>query len=397
MPATAPKTGAPIAANYFLLFASWAVLSPYLQLYLKARGLAESRIGLLLGLLEIAGVAGPLVIGRLADRLHTYRALLAACFLIPVAVLASMETTTRFPAYVAAMLAIGFTYRAVIPLLDSIVSRLLTDPVRQYGRLRVAGGFGFVALSVVLQIGGWVTGEASRPILIAFGLTACGAAAAVKLLPPVPDLKVHRQSRTTQQPGSGFDAAFWAVIGVIFLGRFGIGAYYSFFSLYLKQTFPGSGVSLLWAIGPFAEFVTIWYSGAMIRRWGMRAMFMVSLAAVTVRLLLFVVAPNLTVVALAQLLHAFTFGTFHTTAVAFINAKINLARRGTGMAVYNAVGIGLATFLASAAGGWMIETRGFVALFVAYAAVPVIGILALLGLRRAFVFGPPATPPETGQ
>ncbi len=381
------RISASVFTNYFLLFASWAVLSPYLQLYLKARGLAESRIGLLLGLMEIAGVAGPLVIGRLADRRCAYRALLAAGFLIPVAVLGAMETTRFFPAYVAGMLVVGFTYRAVIPLLDSLVSRLLPYPDRQYGRLRVAGSFGFIAISVVLQATGWVTGETSRPILIAFGATAACAAAAVALIPPAAQSRQERRNGTRAELGGGFDAAFWAIIGIIFLGRFGIGAYYAFFSLYLKQAFPGSGVSLLWAIGPLAEIATIWYSGALIRRWGLRAMFIVSLGAVTLRLLLFVAAPNLAVVALAQILHAFTFGTFHTTAVSFVNAKIEPSRRGTGMAIYNAVGIGLATFLASALGGYVIEAHGFVALFMGYAGVPVVGIVALLFLRRAFVAG----------
>lgn len=380
------RISASVFTNYFLLFASWAVLSPYLQLYLKARGLAESRIGLLLGLMEIAGVAGPLVIGRLADRRGAYRALLAAGFLIPVAVLGTMETTRFFPAYVAGMLVVGFTYRAVIPLLDSLVSRLLQDPDRQYGRLRVAGSFGFIAISVVLQASGWVTGETSRPILIAFAATAACAAAAVALMPPAAQSRQdQRRKCTSAELGGGFDAAFWVVIGIIFLGRFGIGAYYAFFSLYLKHTFPGSGVSLLWAIGPLAEIATIWFSGALIRRWGLRTMFIVSLGAVTLRLLLFVAAPNLAVVALAQLLHAFTFGTFHTTAVSFVNAKIEPSRRGMGMAIYNAVGIGLATFMASALGGYVIEAHGFVALFVGYAAVPVVGIVALLFLRRAFV------------
>ena len=59
------------------------------------------------------------------------------------------------------------------------------------------------------------------------------------------------------------------------------------------------------------------------------------------------------------------------------------------------MGVGLATFLASAAGGWVIEARGFDALFISYAAAPVIGILALLGLRKAFVFETP--PPETAR
>ena len=167
------------------------------------------------------------------------------------------------------------------------------------------------------------------------------------------------------------------MIGVVFLGRFGMGAYYSFFSLYLKQTFPRASVSLLWAIGPLAEAVTIWFSGPLIRRWGVRTLFTVSLAAISVRLGFFIIAPSIAVVALAQLLHALAFGTFHTTAIAYVNGKVAHERRGMGMAIYSAVGNGLPSFLASVAGGYLLQYRGFDTLFLMYAAVPLLGIVVL--------------------
>ena len=82
--------------------------------------------------------------------------------------------------------------------------------------------------------------------------------------------------------------------------------------------------------------MTIWFSGPLIRRWGIRTLLVVSLAAISVRLGLFIIAPSIAVVALAQLLHAFTFGTFHTAAIAFINGKIGHEDRGVGMAIYGA-------------------------------------------------------------
>jgi hypothetical protein len=42
--------------------------APYLQLFLKARGLPLSRMGLLLGIQELAGIGGPIILGHLADR-----------------------------------------------------------------------------------------------------------------------------------------------------------------------------------------------------------------------------------------------------------------------------------------------------------------------------------------
>jgi MFS transporter, PPP family, 3-phenylpropionic acid transporter len=376
-------------ANYFFLSLANGILMPYLPLYLKARGLPASRIGVLLGCLELAGMAGPMLLGRLADKKAAYRGILAACFIIPMAVMLPMEWTMYFPLFLACIAVLGFTYRATIPLLDSLVSRILADPARQYGQLRVAGSFGFIAISLIVQLTGWVSGDTSGPMLVAFLAAESCAALAVAFLPAAPRLPVSARQGLAEaplhpaaRPFDGFDTKFWAVMGVIFLGRFGIGAYYSFFSLYLKEAFPSANVSLLWAIGPLAEILTIWFSGPLIRRWGIRALLIVSLSAISLRLGLFIVAPTILFVALAQLLHAFTFGTFHTSAVAFVNEKIGHENRGVGMAIYSAGANGLPALLSSAAGGYILQERGFTALFTTYAAVPLVGILILAAFGR---------------
>ena len=87
-------------------------------------------------------------------------------------------------------------------------------------------------------------------------------------------------------------------------------------------------------------------------------------------------APSLVLIAFAQLLHAFTFGTFHTAAVAYVNTKIPAERRGLGMAIYNAIGIGCASFPASVVGGYVVEALGYATLFVVFAAIPLVGVAA---------------------
>jgi PPP family 3-phenylpropionic acid transporter len=121
----------------------------------------------------------------------------------------------------------------------------------------------------------------------------------------------------------------------------------------------------------------MWLSGRLIARWGLRLVLLVSLAAISLRLSLFVLAPALGLIALAQLLHAFTFGTFHPAAVAYVNTKIPAEHRGLGMAIYTAVGIGLASFSASVAGGYVVEAFGYRTLFISYALIPLAAIAIL--------------------
>ena len=391
------RVAAALFANYFLLFVSFGILTPYLQLYLKARGFSPSRIGLLLGIFELAGIAGPILVSRLADSRTAYRALLAGSVAVAMVAFVPLQLTTLLPVSAFLVAVMGFSYRAAVPLLDSTVSRTLRDPGRQYGRFRVAGSIGFISVSLVLQFGGIVSGDSSLSILVAFCAAAMLAVGAVALLPAV---KKNAPRRHAAAHSRAFDARFWIVIGAIFLGRFGMGAYYSFFSLYLRDTFAGSpaaggfsAVSMMWAIGALAEIAPIWFSGRLIGRWGLRAVFIVSLAAITVRMGLFVLAPSLIVISFAQLLHAFTFGSFHTAAVSYVNAKIPSERRGLGMAIYSALGVGLASFLASVAGGYILEAHGYTALFLSYAAVPLAGVLILAVFGRTLL---PRVPARAG-
>jgi PPP family 3-phenylpropionic acid transporter len=372
------RVAAVFFANYFLLFVSFGILTPYLQLFLKARGFSPSRIGLLLGIFELAGIAGPLLVSRLADSRTAYRALLAGSLVVSMIAFVPLQLTALLPLAVFCTALMGFSYRSSSPLLDSAVSRILPDPRRQYGRFRVAGSIGFIVISFVLQFSGIVSGDSSLSILVAFCGSAFLAAGAAAVLPSVPKTAPSPHAAAPGRGDSAFDLRFWAVIAVVFLGRFGMWAYYSFFSLYLHDTFGGSSaVSMMWAIGALAEIAPVWFSGRLIARWGLRSMLVISLASVSTRLLLFVLAPSLAVISLAQLLHAFTFGTFHTAAVAYVNTQIPAERRGLGMAIYNAIGTGLASFLASVAAGYILEAHGYVALFLSFAAVPLGGILIL--------------------
>lgn len=381
--------------GYTLLFSTVAVLTPYLPLYLGARGFSPSRIGLLLGSLELAGIAGPILVTILADRLQRYRRFIVLSLLGSVGCFLLLHATRSFAAVLLLMIALGFANRPTIPLTDALFGRVLEDPVRQYGLVRVAGSLGFLVTSLVLQFTRWVSAADPVSILVGFAVLTAPAAISVALYPPVlrpaeaPSSWAPAPARARRS--SGFDARFWVVIGVLFLARFGMTAHYSFFSLYLRDAFPAANVSAVWAIGAAAEVPMVLLSGRILARFGTRAALTVSVAAIAVRLALYGLFPSLAVVMPAQLLHALTFGLLHTASVAYINATIHASRRGLGMAVNNALSLGLASFLASAAGGYLAEAIGYRALFLAYAAAPVAGV-AVLAVWGRRLFGPRSSP-----
>ncbi len=382
-------------AGYLLLFSTFAILGPYLPLFLRARGFSPSQIGVLMGCMELAGIAGPILLAVLADRRTAYRALLAASLVLSVILLVPLQFSSSLALAVACIAAVGFAYRSSIPLIDSLVGRVLPDPARQYGRVRVAGSVGFVLISVFFQATGLISGDSSLSVLVSFAITAGLTALAAAFLPVVPAARraaeAPRPSAAAAKPPAArpqeFDASFWAVMAVIFLAWFGISAHYSFFSLYLRERFDMTNVSLVWALGSIAELATVYFSGALISRFGVRRLLLVSLAAISLRLVIYALSPSLLVIGAVQVLHAFTFGTLHTASVAYVNRKIGGSRRGLGIAVYHSLGTGVPRFIASSVGGYLLEARGFPTLFLVYAAVPLLGIAVLVAFGRRLLPG----------
>ncbi len=381
---------------YFLLFANFAVISPYLQVFLQLQNFSKERIGLLLGIFELAGVAGPLVLGHIADRRNWYRPLLAASVLFSLLLFVLLRLTIQPVAVIILMSLFGALYKPIVPLADTITTRSLADPAVDYGRTRVFGSAGFVVASILIQVTGILTDPTATMIMVAHLVTGAAYLCSLILLPGRREEferrpKDHSLRPEPVAPAEGsIDPLFWVGILVIFMGRFAITAHYSFFSLFLRDQMGLTAISGIWAIGPLAEVPVILFGGFIIRKVGMEGLFAMSLLAISVRLFCYSLSPPLSVLIVVQLLHALTFGGFHMASVSLVNRFTTPSRRALGMALYVSVGVGASAFLASALGGIILARTGFAALFRIYAAIPVAGLLLLPSLRRRARNRPPA-------
>lgn len=154
-------------------------------------------------------------------------------------------------------------------------------------------------------------------------------------------------------------------------------AYYSFFTLYLKDELHMQNAAWVWALGSASEIPMLFFGGWIIRRVGLAAMLTASMAAVTVRRGIYAAMPALWAVLPAQLLHSMTFGLFHAASIEFTRRRVSPARRGAAMAVYTSLALGVPNWIASSLGGELIQRCGYATMLLMYAAVPLAGIACL--------------------
>jgi len=360
---------------YFAYFASFAVLNPYFQLFLAARGFSKSQVGLLLGAFELAGAVGPLILGHIADRMGKRRVMLAVGMACSAIVLVPLNWVSAFWFALPLTAVLGLAYKTTIPLADALAASELVDPLHQYGPVRAMGSVGVVATLWLIRLFGLIDETSSGSILRCFLVTVAIVLPTIFLLP---DRHRAVASDVGRRSGEGFDAAFWLCIAAVFLGRLGISAHYSFFSLFLREKLAVQDVSWVWSIGSMAELPVIFFAGRIVRRFGLLAMLIASMAAVSVRLGIYAALPQLPIVAAAQVLHSFTFGLFHTATFEFIHRKVPKARQALAMAVYMSVGVGASGLIGSSLGGLLIDHSGYATFFGIYALAPLLGIVLLL-------------------
>ena len=143
--------------------------------------------------------------------------------------------------------------------------------------------------------------------------------------------------RQLRQPGV---LAFFVVAGLMQLSH---GPYYTFITLYLESLgYPRGVIGQLWAVGVVAEILVFLLMVRLLRHFSLRQVLLASLLLAVLRwILLGTLADQWLCLLLAQLLHAATFGSFHSVCVLVVRSSFNARQQGQGQALYAAVsGVG---------------------------------------------------------
>ena len=158
---------------------------------------------------------------------------------------------------------------------------------------------------------------------------------------------------------------------VCFLLQAGHGPYYTFYSIYMKSHgYSLSQIGGLWALGVIAEVIVFLWMHRLVPKFGLRNLLLASLLLAVVRWLLIGLFPeHLSVMLLAQCLHAATFGIFHAAAIQLIHTYFKGKHQGKGQALYSSLSFGAGGALGSFYSGYVYDYFGALQMFVIAAAI----------------------------
>jgi len=188
----------------------------------------------------------------------------------------------------------------------------------------------------------------------------------------VPEQKVeHHESAHQSLTSILFRPQVFALFTVCFLMLASHGAYYTFYSIYLEDNgYSSSFIGQMWALGVIAEVIVFMFMQRLIRASSLHLLLLASLLLAVMRwLLIGYFVESVVILVFAQLLHAATFGIYHTVAILYIHKFFRGRLQGRGQALYSSVSFGAGMAIGSLVSGYAWESVGPMACFIGAAVV----------------------------
>ncbi len=369
-------------AIYFLFYAAWAALIPFLPIFYKSLGFHPAQIGLLASVTPLMTMAGAPLWGAVADATRRHRQVLLGVMLGAMLSALALSQMRVFGLLALAVGAYAFFNAPIIPLVDNSVLALLGERRSEYGRQRLWGALGW-GLSAPLA--GWLAGRFGQvwPFLVYFSLMI-GALAVGALLPIHPEPGTHSFWSGARRLLS--DRRWFLFLGVVFISGAGGSVISNFLFLHLadlgaSQTVMGLALS----VATLGELPVLFFSGWMLRRWGARGLLVIGMSAYVVRALGLSLAAEPWQALALQALHGLTFSAVWVAGVSFAREMAPEGLGATAQGMMSSVVMGLSGITGSLAGGVLFEQFGGHVLFRISALAVLAGLALFLFAGRQFI------------
>jgi PPP family 3-phenylpropionic acid transporter len=365
-----------LAVFYGVAFLVIGILQPFWPVWLAARGLDATAIGLTLAISIGVKVFSTPLAAHVADRTGHRRLLIVALLAACLGAFALFGVAHGL----LAILAISALYYAlwppVISLAESLTMLAAERHGLEYGRVRLWGSCGFIVAALGA---GWVLKHASADAvyLLVLAATALSLLAAFVL----PDLK-GEQSRSSRLPvlEALGDRAFVRCLAACGLIQGSHAVYYAFGALHWKSIgYSEAVIGALWAGGVIAEIMLFAVVRGASARLKPAMLILLAGLGCGARWLILGVTEALPWLVLAQALHALSFGCAHLGAMHYIGRHVPPAVSATAQSLYSGLVWGVALGLGLLAAGPLYAHLGGSA-YLVMAAVGGFGSLAALPL-----------------
>ncbi len=338
---------------FFLYFAYVGLVSPYASLFFLDRDFNVIEIAVLMSMLQITRIVGPFSWGWLSDYLSNRVGIIRFCACLAALVFVCIFFLNSYMAFFVWMFVLHTILSSLMPLGESAtVHALFKDNSfdKRYGRLRLWGSIGFIAMVLVAGELFQRKGIELYPIV---GMIVLSLLALITFL-----LHEPKMERRKMVKGELLVVLFnpdvrWFLLSGFFM-IFAHAALYVFYSLYLSNLgYNKFQIGLFWALGVFAEVIFFYFQSKVLSRLDAEVVLQASFGVGVVRFALIALYPLTPVLIFAQILHAGTFAAHHSAATKLLQRWFTGPLQARGQALMATISYGLGGTLGGLCAGWI--------------------------------------------
>jgi len=330
--------GVRLAFFFTAFFFVVGIQLPFWPVWLTAKGLGPTEIGLLMAISIAAKVIANPLAAHLADRRGERRRPMVMLAVASLASFAQFGWVNGFWPILVVSVMFFMCWPPIMPLGESLTMITVHREGLDYGRIRLWGSLSFIAMAA---ISGRILVE--EPPEIIFWMVLSAIAFAIVACTLVPDSRPERTTST--------EAPIRLVLKnrrfVLFLFAAALiqgshAVYYAFGTLHWQAAgYSDDLIGGLWAEGVIAEIILFAFGNKVVRHVGAERLILLGALAAAIRWTVTGFTDALPVIICAQTLHAFTYGATHLGAIHFVARVVAPSMSATAQSLYAAAVMGL--------------------------------------------------------
>ncbi len=370
-----------LSGFYLFYFASIGALIPYWGPYLKSLGFSPAQIGELMAMLMATKIVSPNLWAWIADHTGRRMQIVRLGSLLATISFAGVFFANDYWWLMVVMFLFGFFWNACLPQFEAHTLSYLGDKPHRYSAIRLWGSIGFII--TVIAIGPLIDryGQSWMPwVMLAVMLCIWISS----ILVPERQAPQHHSNHDSLR-NVLLKPAVFSLLLVCFLNQASHGPYYTFYTIYLEQAgYDAVLIGWLWALGVMAEVIIFMLMVRLVPRFGLRNLLLAAIFLTAIRWwMIGAYVDSLSILIIAQLLHAASFGVYHSVAIQLIHRHFVGRHQGRGQALYASVSFGLGGVAGALYAGYIWQGLGATASFNIAALLSVLAfVVTWIGIRE---------------
>ncbi|ADN08122.1 MFS transporter [Sulfurimonas autotrophica] len=298
-----------LSVFYYFYFSIVGIYIIFLPKVLSGVGYDASEIGIIFAASPLVRFILPFLFMRgLTLNATIFK---SSLFIVVASALSFYFSLEHFYALLLSNVFLGLGMSLMLPFVEVI--SLHSIGKERYGKVRLFGSLGFIAVALVL-----VKFLSSAYVALDFllVLTLLTAFVAYKVLHRAPDTTYAKEEHVKNDINIFKD---WRLWGGLILVQMSFGSFYNFFTIY--ETDHGISLDMtvyLWSFGVLIEVLMFFFQGGLLRGNLLNLLRFTALATVLRWFLVFLFPQNLAILFFSQALHALSFALFHTAAISYL-------------------------------------------------------------------------------